>query len=989
MPRIAIALALSFALVIPCHLWAADPPKEPLLRIETGLHTAIVRQIATDGGGRYLVTAAEDKTLRVWETGSGRLLRTIRPPAGEGNEGKLYAVALSTDGTTIACGGWTALGSDRGYTIYLFNRATGTLSRRITGLTSSINHLAFTEDGRHLAASLGGSQGIRVFRLSDGGEAFRDSSFGSGSYGITFDRAGRLAAASYDGSVRLYDRSFAKVATVTAPGGKEPHGIAFSPDGSRIAVGYDDSSRVDVLSGKDLSLLFSADTTGVAKILSNVAWSADGRFLFAGGTYSKKVADRQTRMVRRWANSGLGEYVDLTAAYSLITSMAPLPDGRLAFGAAGPAFGILDRNGNRSLFIDSETADFRNKKSFRVAADGQGLAFDYDVRGKNSARFNLAERKLLAPELARSADTALPSGKKAKKAKQKQQDPPAEAVSTSAATLDLKGLEPPLTTLAGINVTDWHNTTTPKLNNTPLKLQQHENSRSLAILPDGSGFVLGADWKLRLFGPDGAERWKVPTPGTAWAVNVAWSVRLVVAAYGDGTIRWHRLSDGKELLAFFPHKDQKRWVLWTPGGYYDASPGGEELIGWHVNNGRDEAADFFPAARFRASYYRPDVIARIFDTLDEGESVRLANRESNRKQASASVTQALPPVVTITAPADGATVSSSSVTLRYSVRSPADAPITNLKVLIDGRPMEQSRGLQLKSKGGDESVTVTIPSRDCEVSLVAENRNSASVPASVRLTWAGTRKEEFIAQPKLYLLSVGVSAYRDPDLKLRYAAKDAKDVAEAFRRQQGGIYREVQAKVLADATKDDILDGLDWLTKETTSRDVAVIFLAGHGVNDPSGIFYYLPQNADPEKLKRTGVAFTDIKNTLASLAGKAVLFVDTCHSGNVMGTRRGVADINAVVNELSSAENGTVVFASSTGRQYSLEDEKWGNGAFTKALVEGLSGQADYQGKGKITINMLDLYLSERVKELTGGKQTPTTTKPATVPDFPLAVRP
>ncbi len=115
---------------------------------------------------------------------------------------------------------------------------------------------------------------------------------------------------------------------------------------------------------------------------------------------------------------------------------------------------------------------------------------------------------------------------------------------------------------------------------------------------------------------------------------------------------------------------------------------------------------------------------------------------------------------------------------------------------------------------------------------------------------------------------------------------------------------------------------------------------------------------------------------------------MDTCHSGNVMGTRRGVADITAVVNELASAENGVVVFASSTGRQYSLEDASWGNGAFTKALVEGVNGRADYQGKGRITVNMLDLYLSERVKELTGGKQTPTTTKPQTISDFPVAVR-
>jgi uncharacterized caspase-like protein len=131
------------------------------------------------------------------------------------------------------------------------------------------------------------------------------------------------------------------------------------------------------------------------------------------------------------------------------------------------------------------------------------------------------------------------------------------------------------------------------------------------------------------------------------------------------------------------------------------------------------------------------------------------------------------------------------------------------------------------------------------------------------------------------------------------------------------------------------------------------------------------------------------LKQTVGALAGKTVMFVDTCHSGNVMGARRGPADITQVVNELASAETGAVVFASSTGRQYALEHADWGNGAFTKAIVEGLAGAADFRRTGRITVNMLDLYVSERVKELTQGQQTPATTKPATVPDFPLAIKP
>jgi uncharacterized caspase-like protein len=103
--------------------------------------------------------------------------------------------------------------------------------------------------------------------------------------------------------------------------------------------------------------------------------------------------------------------------------------------------------------------------------------------------------------------------------------------------------------------------------------------------------------------------------------------------------------------------------------------------------------------------------------------------------------------------------------------------------------------------------------------------------------------------------------------------------------------------------------------------------------------------------------------------------------------TRRGVADVNGVVMDLTSAENGVVVFASSTGKQYSLENPSWHNGAFTKALVEGLSGKADLFNNNRITINTLDAYIANRVKELTHNKQTPTTSKPATIQDFPIAV--
>src|SRR5437588_4946678 len=84
---------------------AGGLPTDPLLRLDTGMHTAAIMRIGIDAANRYLVTGSEDKTVRVWELASGRLLRTLRPPIGAGNEGKIFGVALSPDGTTVAAAG--------------------------------------------------------------------------------------------------------------------------------------------------------------------------------------------------------------------------------------------------------------------------------------------------------------------------------------------------------------------------------------------------------------------------------------------------------------------------------------------------------------------------------------------------------------------------------------------------------------------------------------------------------------------------------------------------------------------------------------------------------------------------------------------------------------------------------------------------------------------------------------------------------------------
>jgi WD40 repeat protein len=179
-PSLCVVLTIALlSLVTSVH--AGEPPREPFLRIETGMHTAPIIRISVDTAERYLVTASHDKTARVWDLQSGKLLQILRPPLGAGDEGKLYAVALSPNGTTVAVGGWTESGQDSN-NIYLFDRASGRLISRIGGLPNVIFHLAYAADGRYLVAALG-ENGIRVYRSSDLSEVARDTDYGSDSYG--------------------------------------------------------------------------------------------------------------------------------------------------------------------------------------------------------------------------------------------------------------------------------------------------------------------------------------------------------------------------------------------------------------------------------------------------------------------------------------------------------------------------------------------------------------------------------------------------------------------------------------------------------------------------------------------------------------------------------------------------------------------------------------------------------------------------------------
>ena len=128
--------------------------------------------------------------------------------------------------------------------------------------------------------------------------------------------------------------------------------------------------------------------------------------------------------------------------------------------------------------------------------------------------------------------------------------------------------------------------------------------------------------------------------------------------------------------------------------------------------------------------------------------------------------------------------------------------------------------------------------------------------------------------------------------------------------------------------------------------------------------YYFVPYEGSHEQLEQTGLPEAAIRDTLGRMRGKALFFVDTCFGGNVVGNFATASrELARMANDLAAAENGVVVFASSSGKQLSEENDPWGNGAFTKAVLAGLSGGADLTRTGRITFKGLDFYVSEEVQ--------------------------
>jgi hypothetical protein len=920
---------------------AGTPPQQAFLRIEAGGHTSAIPRLAVDAAGHLLATASYDKTIRLWSLPDGHPAAVLRPPIGLRQEGEIYAVAVSPDGRRVFAAGATGGQWDGNFSIYVFDARRGVLAGLLGGLPAPVNDLAVSPDGQRFAAGLA-EGGVREWDAATGKLVFEDRAYAGPVRSVAIDRAGDLFAAAADGRLRSYDPAGHKRAEAPLPSGLRPWGLAVSPDGGLLAVTSETADKagrlhVDVVSSRTLAFVFAPDTAGLpGEGLLAVAWVSDakgGVQLLAGG-YAHGAAGYP---IRRWTDFGLGGFTDLVAAHDTIRDIVALPGGGAVYATEDPGWGRIGADGSVASRPAPPLADLRPARAQGLAVSADGTRVDFATRA-GLQRFAVTERSLTTIDRI---------------------DPGFAAARTEAPGLALSG---------------WQDSSVPKLNGHVLALDGNEISRSAALLPDGSGVLLGTDTHLRLFGGNGRALAAIDVPAAAWAVTVAKDGHLAVAALLDGTLRWYGLDAAgiAERAALFAHADGLRWVLFTPEGFFDnADRGGNDLVGLLLNRARNQQPDWISFSQAYRVLYAPAVVrARLMG--DPGPArARLAALGDIRGRI------ARQPLVSVTAaclpqPDDscrtlplvqGAPISlppgASSIRLSAEITT-RGAPVGPLDMFVNDRNAGRT---ELAADGGAVTLDAPLDAGANTVQLRVYDASGAIFTQAAPLVLARQGDAAPTTRGRLFIFAIGIDHYANPTLALHYAVADAKTFTRGIGKAAAPLYSSVEVTELLDsqATRAGILAAFDRLAKIIRPADTFLFYVASHGVLDEdTNRFLLIPHDISDisswSAMARQGIDEGTLVAALSRIQARdALLFLDTCHSGQV------TADSLANVGH----ETGRYLLAASSSVQEALDSYDNHNGVFVYAVNEALAGRAGADADGDLGALSLGEYVSRRVGEL------------------------
>jgi len=954
----------------------AEADAKPQLMLDTGGHMAQVWTLAFATDGRQLVTAGEDKVIRVWDWQSGKVVRTIRGQIGSGHEGKVFALALSPNGRWLAVGGWLSTPGERGSTsIRLYDFASGRLTATLKGHKNGVFGLAFSSDGKHLisgsfdlTAMLWDVENQKLIHRLAGHKDYM--------YGVGFTPDGtRAVTSSNDRTLKLWSVKDGREIATLAGHSERVRALAVSPASGIIASGSRDGEiRLwDSNTGKFLRTLANQ-----AREVGALSFSSDGKWLLSGvGTTGTSSFHCHV-----WEVATGREITTYTKHNNVVIAAAVSPDGRLIATGSG--------DGNVHLWnpLSGETQHIlastgQTVRAVGFSADGQRIGWGTETKPGRTAndRGDLAF-EIMLPSRHSGLGTPRPIDATSAKAFVRARPTNGE--------LDLAhkkggayGHE------AILNVTK-RGRPLVSIERQPADGYRHS---SYTFTPDGQTIVSGGGHGLLIaYNLKGGKLGEfIGHDSEVWAVAPSPDGGLLVSGSSDQTVRLWNLKT-RELIVTLFHGTDGEWVMWTPQGYYTGSPGADKIVGWQINKGPENAADYVGAEQLRQHLNRPDIVEKAIILASAEQAVR----ESPGTTFQLADLLARPvPRFKILSPASGATERGGRAIVKIALEATPD-PVKAIRVQVNGRQVEE-RTPDIGSGGfkvGEEVLDVPLGSGRNEVRITLANAIGDKAE-TLSLTHEGEGALD--KRGTLYILAIGVDQYKGlgntcgnngkSSCDLRFSGADAQALVAAVEKRLGPAHNKVVKRVLVngagpgnDPTAANILDAID-LLKQATETDTVLLFIAGHGVNDGPD-YRFLPTNAELAGgiIKgSTVVQWQVLQAAIEGTKGRRVLFIDTCHAGNAYNQRLGNAAYHANI----------IAYTAARFDQEAIEDPKLGHGLFTYAVVEGLDGKGGLDAKRQVSTKELAAYVVKRVEELAKslkGEQEPQYFKGRDAQDYVLA---
>jgi DNA-binding beta-propeller fold protein YncE len=431
--------------------------------------------------------------------------------------------------------------------------------------------------------------------------------------------------------------------------------------------------------------------------------------------------------------------------------------------------------------------------------------------------------------------------------------------------------------------------------------------------------------------------------------------KRLYTAHTDGSVKVWNAADGTQIVSMVGFNNGQ-WLTYTPDGYYDCSAFGDVYVKWRVDD------ILHPLEQYTAVYKQPAIIE---DALS-GTYVSAARIER----------VAVPPEVRITSPRNGQLFAfgSEPTDVILELRATDARRVERVALTLNGRQLRDDALAApevLERSDTALALRYRLPVLPGVNVIEAVAINAARVRSARRSAVVRVETQDRSA-PNLFVLAVGIDEYAPAWPDLRFASLDARRLADALARQEGGMYTRVYTQVLTnrEATRERVLAAIGGFPR-MSRNDVLVMFFSGHGVRARAAkgeaSYYFLTANVAKNKVPTSALRWDDLARAVQTMqAGRVILLLDACHSGAVSDGASNEKVAAALAGDLG------IVFASSSGNEYSFENQSWGHGAFTKALLDALAGGADYTKDAVIDWNELQLFVSRAVQDMTGGGQHP-----------------